>query len=156
YLARGRVKSASGNPYGAIDDFSEAILRDPWDGKAYYERGCARGDRREWKLSLSDLRTAMEKRPALAGDSMIRIYLARSRIGEGKDASEELKSLIPDSARILGDWTRTRCMFATHQISEEEFFRALDSLPGAPVPQRSSEAYYLIAYLRLLAGDNAG
>jgi len=156
YEIRGRVKNGMGDHQGAVDEYSNAIVRSPYDGRLYYERGCARYDGQDWKTCVRDFRTAIERSFVLADDGMIRMFLARTRMGEGQDALEELKSCLADPALFPDEWTRTRFRYAARQMSEEDFLRSLDAAPGPEAAARSAQAWFLVGSLRLIAKDAAG
>ena len=114
-----------------------------------------------WADALAPLRRAVE-----IGNwdwSLLRLWVARARMGERDAASKDLRSQLK-SARTgkrplpgtMDDWIEQIARFLMGEAKEEQILRAAD-LPGEKDPGgKTCEACFYVGVRRLLDGDRPG
>jgi Tfp pilus assembly protein PilF len=154
---RGQTFSTLGNFERAAADFSRAIEFDPDSPRLFFARGCARYNLRQWKQCVPDFQTAAAKEVSLRDESQIRIFLARGRLGEMKEARAQLTYyLLHHPMKDTEPWARESLRFATALLSESEYFQRIPSPEGKPDAGKACEAYFHAGTIRLLKGDRSG
>lgn len=148
---RGHTFSELGSFERAAADFSRAIELDPDAARLYFDRGCARYNLRQWKECVPDFQAAAAKDPALRDEAQIRVFLARGRVGETKEALAQLTYyLLHHPMKETTPWARESLRFAARLLSEKEY---LQRIPDA---SKACEAYFHAGTIRLLKGDRSG
>jgi tetratricopeptide (TPR) repeat protein len=151
---RGHARSSIGDPKGAADDFSKALEFDPDTEKYFFDRGCARYDAGAWKESLADFDAVCAKLPSYRDDAQIRMFFARSRLGQSQEAADGLANYLRSRPSGEGNSWYLDCLrFLAGQISEDAFLLRIPSVAGRPQPERECEAYYYAGTMRLINAD---
>jgi tetratricopeptide (TPR) repeat protein len=146
-----------GNFDRAAADFSRALERDPGAPKLFFDRGCARYNLHQWKECIPDFQAAGAKDPTLRDESQIRVFLARGRIGQAKEALAQLTYyLLHHPMKDTGPWARESLRFAARLISESEYLQRIPSAQGKLDAGKACEAYFHAGTIRLLKGDRSG
>jgi tetratricopeptide (TPR) repeat protein len=140
----------------AAADFTRALERDPDAPRLFFDRGCARYNLHQWKECLPDFKAAAAKDPALRDECQIRIFLARSRLGETKDARAQLTFYLIHPMKETVPWARESLRFAAGLISESEYLKRIPSSLGKPEAGAACEAYFHAGTIRILKGDRSG
>jgi len=154
---RGHTFSELGDFERAAADFGRVLDRNPEAPQAFFDRGCARYNLQQWKECIPDFQAAGAKDPALRDESQIRIFLARGRLGELKEARAQLTFyLLHHPMKDTGPWARESLRFAAGLISESQYFERIPSSLGKPDAGKASEAYFHAGAIRLLKGDRRG
>jgi len=153
YLARHQAYRDKGNSEAALKDVSRAIGLVPQFGMPLAIRGYFRYDAGAWKESLADFRRSNDLLlpPQQRDYVVMRIYLLRSRMGEGKQAVPDLEEYLEKRApQPDPDWPRTILRFLAGSLKEDEF------LKEAVSPEQKCEAFFYAGTQRLIAGDKKG
>jgi len=150
YNDRGNAKKAKGDLEGALADFTQALTLDPKSEWTYYHRGCLRYETQAWDEALTDFRKAVGKDASLLDYTRIRIYLVRSRQGEGVAAKAALaKFRKKRPANKAGDWQDRMLAFLTGELGEKEFLEAAPPNDSG----KKCEVYFYAGIHRLIAGE---
>lgn len=153
---RGRTYSDLGNFERAATDFSRALELDPDAARLFFDRGCARYNLHQWRECVADFLAAASKDPALRDEGQIRVFLARSRIGEMKEARAKLTFYLIHPMKETGPWARESLRFAAGLITENEYLQRIPSSRGQLDAGKACEAYFHAGEIRVLKGDRAG
>jgi lipoprotein NlpI len=157
YNTRGVAKRDQGNRKGAEEDFSRAVELSPKNMPAWRNRAYLRYDNQAWTDSLTDFRRVQELRGKPDPYCIFHIWLIRVRLGEGKDATGELRqSLKTASPDDLKPWHRSIAAFLLDEISEEDLLKAAEVADAKITRDNRCEGYFQIASKRLIAGNKTG
>jgi lipoprotein NlpI len=154
YNNRGNVRRDKGEVDAAVTDYTRALEIDPNHASACQNRGDTYFLLRRWPEALADLRTRCEVKETGQEYARFMIWLIRTRLGETKEADEELTNYVME--RWQGaprDWASRIGAFLTGQLSEAELMTA--SAAPEPTVERGQrcEAYFFAGMKRLLAGE---
>jgi len=146
YANRGATRARLGDTRGAIEDFNEALAREPDDAAVLVNRGNAHVLLGEFKEAIADFSRVLELQPKFVGVWFNR-GLARSQAGD------------PDGARR--DWDQAMTLTGDPAVREAMERRAADLMKQAAraAPTASSPDSGTLAHRALdreLAGDHAG
>lgn len=121
----------------------------------FFVRGCALYDLQQWNECLAEFEEAASRLPSLRDAAHIRMFFARSRLGESERAARLLREYLKSPRwENLDSWGEKSLLFVAGEIPENEYLKQIPpSANGTPQPERACEAYFYAGTLRLLAGD---
>ncbi len=141
---RGLERLAAGKWGAATAGFTQAIDLAPRHGPYYWNRARSRWNARAWRAALADLEQASELLPAREDDARLRIFILRSRMGDGDKAALELKAYAADR----GGWVSAAASVLLGDSSPEAL------LDQARDPAKTAQANFYAGMSCLLKGNS--
>ncbi len=160
FLRRGYLKQDGGAMEDALSDFTHTIVLQPGNIIGYPARGALLCDLGRLPEALADYR----RLPAIVypgsnytESTHLRIWLIRTRMGEGPAAVTELREyLATRTPPAAPDWMLAVMRFAVGQLAEADLLATLPSQETPPGSEAACVAHYYIGAARIFAGDPAG
>lgn len=149
---RGAVRKARGDLQGAISDFSKAISFEPAHAGTYESRAYARYEAGAWRDALADFRKRCDVSPQNQDYPRLRIFLLRARLGERREAGEELSAFWNARSAGAAGWTGRLAAFLSGRLSEAELLAAAVSADPDLDRKRHCEAWFYAGTLNLIDG----
>jgi len=151
FCTRAALKKAKGRMKEALEDCDKAVEVSP-GGWCTFTRGCIRQEQGDLSGALQDFQASVGRDVLLSDYAWCRIYLVRSRRGEGLAAKAELaaycKSRPPKGTSA---WLDKLLAFLTGDLDETAFLKAAKGSLG-----KTCEATFYAGESRLVSGDKAG
>jgi tetratricopeptide (TPR) repeat protein len=141
---------------GSLEDFGKVLELSPESGWTWYGRGCVLHAAGRLKEALEDFRKALEFLPKEADYPRLRIWLARSRLGERPAAEAEFKAYLasrPEAGR--NDWFGQCASFLVGDASEADLLGAMGKSDPPGRKWREFEGRFVLGMKSLLEGDAA-
>ncbi len=138
-----------------LQQLDRALAADTNFAWGYYYRGVIKSVANDWIGALADYRQCQSFPDARVKDyAAIHTWLVQAQTGEREKADQVLQ--VYCQSRTNGtpaDWQIHIAQFLLNQISETDFFKALDP---SDTGREQSEFWYYTGMKRLLADDKAG
>jgi len=149
---RGNAQRDLGNEDAAVSDLSRAMKLDPGNSRIYYDRGVCACNRQEWSDAITDFRKGLARMPSDPWNFWMRIWLARTRLGEREEAAEELASFAGDLATANPEKLSSQIVsLALGRIPVRKFLEPLERLPRGR--NERVRAYFYAAERAMTQGD---
>lgn len=158
YIHRGWAKQRKDDLAGALADYNRALELDPKNAVAYYSRGVLRYDGHAFTEALVDLLKAIEVNPATqdAEYSRFRVFLIRTRLGDGVAATTELRKYLANrSTGNPGDRGSQVGQFLIGQLADGELLASATNVNPNTQAWQLCSAYFYCGSKHLVAGDKA-
>lgn len=157
FLRRGYLKQESGEMDDALSDFTHAIKVERSHLIGYPARGALLSDLGRLPEALADFR----KIPAMLSpgsdfkeSTHLRIWLIRTRMGEGTAAITELQEyLAARQPAAAPDWMLAVMRFAIGQLSEADLLATVPGQDAVSGSESACVAHYYIGAKHLIAGE---
>ncbi len=160
FLRRGYLKQDSGALDDALSDFNHTIELEHSHLIGFPARGALLFDLGKLRESLADFRRLpdMVPRPDSSfKESMhLRIWLIRTRLGEGTEAVKELQGYLANRPSAAAqDWMLAVMRFAVGELGEAELLASVPGRAAATGSEPACVAHYYVGAKHLLAGEQA-
>ena len=137
----------------ALADYDKAIELNPRYAAAYHSRGCLRYDSRQFREAAADFRKACDLRPIRLPHHS-RLWLVQAKMGEQKEATEELLALLQDQPEGAdAAWNENVARFLCGQLSEGDFLRTVENPDSDNGLRLCVAAWFFAGTRRLIDGD---
>ena len=133
----------------------EAARLWPKSTMAVSRGAAARFGARDWAGALAGFRRRLESGGDPSKFSRFYIWLARCRLGEEKQASEELRASLKDG-KPPEDWPGAIAAYHLREISEPDLFKAAQKGEPQVQARQKMAAHFHAGFRRAVAGDTAG
>ncbi|HXX93614.1 MAG TPA: tetratricopeptide repeat protein [Planctomycetota bacterium] len=152
YFDRGNARAATGNPAGAIEDFTRAVTIDPLHALAFGNRGVARQERGDFRGAVEDFTRQMELEPGVATARCHRA-MAYHDLGELDRALEDFNGALAVDSRLTRGYYGRGLLWMDR--GELEKARA-DLTRAVEISPKFAEAYTNLGLLSAEKGDMEG
>lgn len=163
---RASIRERLGDLDGAVADYTASIgypsRNTFFRGDPNFRRGSILYRRGIFQDALRDFRAALARcRDRMNTPARVNIWLVRSRMGERKQADEELNAFLTnkESARFVGSNERKLIEFLLGKIGESEFLEHCEASSQEESEEdalRVARVWFYVGMKRLLDGDNLG
>ena len=150
YCARAAAKKAKGQVKEALEDCDKAVEVSP-GGWCTFSRGCIRQEQRDLAGALQDFQASVGRDVMLSDYAWCRIYLVRTRQGQGAAAKTELAAYRQSRPpKGTSAWLDKVLAHLTGDLDEKAFLEAAKGSIG-----KLCEATFYAGEARLVSGDKA-
>jgi tetratricopeptide (TPR) repeat protein len=159
FIRRGQLQQSAGATAEALSDFTRAITLNPGDSAAYQARGAFLADLGRLPGALEDFRKVLDQGPPdspYLGSARLRVWLIRSRLGEGKAAVKELQDHLGSRPAGAGAaWPLPLMLFAVGMLSEGEVLASVQGQAPSGGAEHACAVHFYLGAKHLLAGEQA-
>lgn len=155
YSSRGISRQAIGEIIDSFDDFKRSVEVNPQYGDGYVGLAVAQYYALQMQPALVNFRKALELGTTFQ-DAHAYIWLARSRLGQKSEATQELKTYLKSlPASEKNTWSITILRYLVGELDENAFFKAAkDTAPTSlKAMGQQCQAYYIAGMKHLFDGD---
>ncbi|HEV2438006.1 MAG TPA: tetratricopeptide repeat protein [Verrucomicrobiae bacterium] len=140
---------------GFLQQLDRALATDTNFARGYYYRGVFKSLTNDWDGALADFQRCQSSPDGkVRDDAAFQTWLAQTRTGARDKANQQLLDYCRNRMNgTSADWPMQIAKFLLNQISETDFFIAIDA---ADIGREQSEFWYYAGMKRLLAGEKAG
>ena len=138
-----------------LQQLDRTLARDTNFARGYYYRGVFKSLTNDWDGALADFQRCQGSPDGkVRDDAAFQTWLVQTRTGEADRANRQLMAYCRNRTNgTPADWQMQIARFLLSQISETDFFIAIDA---SDTGWEQSEFWYYAGMKHLLAGDKAG
>jgi tetratricopeptide (TPR) repeat protein len=149
---RGKAQRELGSGDQANLDLGKALKLDPGNPWIHLDCGVCAVNRREWSDALTDFRKGLARMPSDPWPFWMNIWIARSHLGEAKEAREELEASAGElSAANPEKLPSTIVALVLGRMTTRDFLETLDRVPRSRGD--TAQACFYAAEKALFDGD---